>query len=338
MSSAPVKSTCAPVHSEVLSSPRTSRSITRMFDHPITYKLCRMQGKRYSERTPDRNSESSSDFAPLDLCRYHVLTTVDPDTNGSGWLLIHDFGIKNKDGHFVRSMLRHFPLKRAASGAIDGLDMYYSLMAAVRLRPDEMRIGESAVVDAFVEDAHAHGSYRCGVSVGIAMGVMESWTCRWPHCDHDSERRARDACVSLISATTWTTGLFNCKQGRAPDKQARIAYCMKHAPQEVRSAIEDATNANKKKHAESLADSWCMALYAMHRAYDEACVQAFPRRPTRPLLSTAIEDERTSPWRTPLSTLTVPELKSLLRAHRCSVTGDKAQLRARAAEMLEEAA
>ena len=120
----------------------------------------------------------------------------------------------------------------------------------------------------------------------------------------------------------------------AATKHERVTYCGAHAPEEVRDALASCPS---RRQREAVADSWCMILYAMHRVHDEARARAFPARGGALPLVSAHEDDRCSPWRTPFSTLTVPELKDLLRKQRMRVGGSRDELRARVCAVVVDA-
>lgn len=299
-----------------------------MYDLTSRERVARFFGKSYAYN--DENFNATDD--PLDLGRYHALLTVDPDTKGAGVFVVHDFGARDARNLIPRVSTSVFPLSRRDDEVpvIDGYDLSRELTKAWSCSPEgRMQLGMSTVLDGYIENGHSHGSFVAGRNVGVALGAVEAWTEKWPHCDHSPEARARDVRIELLTPNTWVVGLFNTK---TMSKSSRVQYCAEHAPDEIRHAMDVARRQRHRRYEEAIADAWCMALYAMHRAYDEACVLAFPHAPHGAKFSTAYDDESTSPWRRPFSTLTSEELRCLLRRHKLATAGGKPQLLARVRE------
>ena len=282
----------------------------------------RLLGRAYA------GAELGCDFDADDEGRFHVLVSVDPDTRGAGVYAMHDFGPSSALSAAPLVHLECFDLCSRDDGApmIDA----FGMLSELRSVEERARIAlplcgrlRSRTFDAFVEDGHAHGSYVAGRNVGIAFGVVESWLARWPYTDQQSARRQRELEITTVSPNRWVCGLFS---GATVEKAARVQYCCTRAPAQVRTAIESARNQRRR---EAIADAWCIALYAMHRTWDEACMLAYPAQPRGRRLAAARDDELQSPWRTPLSTLTVPELKAMLRVQGLPTSGVKGELLSR---------
>jgi len=259
--------------------------------------------------------------------RYQTILAFDPDTRGAGVCVIHDFALPTPDAHASRSAVEVFALKRrdGRDPLIDATDLVFHLdsaLSAGTLRQPRRGVGLDTTLDVFVENAHAQGSYVAGRNVGIVYGAVAGWLAtQRPHNAHPPARRARDCGVTLVSPNAWIRGLF----GENVSKDERVCACRSHAPPEIQAGIAQAGQVDRNRRlAEAIADAWCIALYAMHRAWDEAVASTFPRSPrglTR--LVSEVDNERDARYRELFSTLTRDELPRMLRRGGQSATGDK---------------
>ncbi len=296
-------------------------------------RLARYYGEQYCDEDQFDDVEPDSKVPRVSIGRWHVIVTVDPDTFGAGILTVHDFRARDGNGHCARVFTRVFHLQPRGDmrGVVDGAQLLRTIRAAWAQCTCTLPIvvGDTGTIDVYVENGHARGSFLAGRNVGIALGVVDAWVETWPRCDQTASVRARNAHVALLSPNQWVSGLFGSP---AATKDERVTYCGARAPEEVRAAL---VSCRSRRQREAIADSWCMLLYAMHRVHDEARARAFPARADALPLVSAHEDDRCSPWRTPFSTLTVPELKELLKRQRMRVGGARDELRARVCAVVD---